>query len=89
MPPLIVILPRQNTRPTFYSIVSILAFTNDEGSGDRKPNYRRKQHKKKRKDLIIRMIKEMPEKNIQKCLQVFSVLYVERNILQMKKGYSI
>jgi len=22
--------------------VSILAFTNDEGSGDRKPNYRRK-----------------------------------------------
>ena len=43
---------------------------------------------KKRKDLIIKMIKEMPEKNIQKCLQVFSALYVGSNMLQMKKGYN-
>jgi hypothetical protein len=46
-------------------------------------------HKNKRKDLIIKMIKEIPEKNIQKCLQVFSALYVGNSMLQMKKGYSI
>jgi hypothetical protein len=42
-----------------------------------------------KKDFIIKMIKEIPEKNIQKCLQVFNVLYVGSNSLQMKKGYSI
>jgi hypothetical protein len=44
---------------------------------------------KEKKGLDNQDNKRNARKNIQKCLQVFNVLYVGSNMLQMKKEYSI
>jgi hypothetical protein len=44
---------------------------------------------KEKKGLDNQDDKRNAKKNLQKCLQAFSALYVGSNMLQMRKGYSI